>query len=81
MPLIWDNTGRYDMPLIIEDPRAGNDGFYIDGRKHDKTSLTPTFGRRINFKTTDSKTWEVLDNVYDNGSNTRSGRNSVILGI
>ena len=78
MPLIWDNTGRYDMPLIIEDPRAGNDGFYIDGRKHDKTSLTPTFGRRINFKTTDSKTWEVLDNVYDNGSNTRSG-NSLSL--
>ena len=46
MPKIWDNLGGYNLPLVVEDPRAGNDGFYIDGVKHDKTSLTPAFGRK-----------------------------------
>lgn len=57
MPKIWDNLGGSQRPAILEDPRAGNDGFYIDGVKHDKTSLTPTFGRMINFAYDNSIVW------------------------
>ena len=57
MAKIWDNLGGYQRPAILEDPRAANDGFYIDGVKHDKTSLTPAFGRMINFATNNSNIW------------------------
>ena len=57
MPKIWDNLGGYNLPLVVEDPRAGNDGFYIDGVKHDKTSLTPAFGRKMNMNHVAGNEW------------------------
>ena len=66
MPKIWDNLGGYNLPLVVEDPRAGNDGFYIDGVKHDKTSLTPAFGRKMNMNYLNSKVWEWPHDNQDN---------------
>ena len=66
MPKIWDNLGGYNLPLVVEDPRAGNDGFYIDGVKHDKTSLTPAFGRKMNMNYLNTKVWEWPHDNQDN---------------
>ena len=46
--------GDTGWPAIIEDPRPGNDGFYMYGKRHDKTSLTPQFNSTLNFNTSGS---------------------------
>ena len=50
MAKVWEYQGRADMPTITEDARPGNAGFYIDGIKHDKTSLTPQFMKKVNYQ-------------------------------
>ena len=49
MAKVWDYEGDTNRPVVLEDPRAGNDGFYINGDKHDKNSLTPQYNKSINF--------------------------------
>ena len=51
MAKVWDYEGDYNRPVVLEDPRAGNDGFYINGNKHDKNSLTPQYNKSINLTT------------------------------
>ena len=59
MAKVWDYEGDYDRPVVLEDPRAGNDGFYINGNKHDKNSLTPQYNKSINFNDNPSSgDWE-----------------------
>ncbi len=62
MAKVWDYQGRTNYPVVVEDPRAGNDGFFIDGMKHDKTSLTPQFNRYINYQDSTSTNWETKHN-------------------
>ena len=52
MAKVWEYQGQTGLPTILEDARPGNDGFYIDGIKHDKTSLTPQFMRKVNYQYT-----------------------------
>jgi hypothetical protein len=62
MAKVWDYQGRTSYPIVVEDPRAGNDGFFLDGMKHDKTSLTPQFNRFINYQDSTSTAWETKHN-------------------
>ena len=71
MAKVWDYQGRSNYPVVVEDPRAGNDGFYIDGMKHDKTSLTPQFNRYINYQDSTSTAWELKHN---NNMSTSGGQ-------
>jgi len=57
MAKVWEFAGRVDTPVIIEDPRSGNDGFYIDGDKHQKSSLTPQYNRKINYNYDTTQTY------------------------
>jgi hypothetical protein len=50
MAKVWEYDGRDDYPVVVEDPRSANDGFYINGLKHNKTSLTPQYNRMMNFR-------------------------------
>lgn len=52
MAKVFSFNGRTSYPAIFEDPRPGNNGFYIYGDRHDKTSLTPQFNSSLNFGTT-----------------------------
>lgn len=58
MAKVWEYQGTYSsrQTVVVEDARPGNDGFYIDHVKHDKTSLTPQFMKKLNYQysTTDS---------------------------
>jgi hypothetical protein len=71
MAKVWDSNGVTTNSVLVEDPRAGNDGFYINGDKHDKTSLTPQYSRRINMQdSVGSTVWEFYPtdmNVSSNG--------------
>ena len=49
MAKVYSYTGESAWPAIIEDPRPGNDGFFIYGHRHDKQSLTPQFNSKLNF--------------------------------
>lgn len=51
MAKVFSYNGSSTYPAILEDPRPGNDGFYIYGDRHDKTSLTPQFNSRLNLTT------------------------------
>ena len=42
-------AGETDQPVVMEDPRTGNDGWWIFGVRHDKTSLTPQFDKKMNW--------------------------------
>lgn len=72
MAKVWDYQGTNTYPVIVEDPRAGNDGFYIDGFKHDKTSLTPQFNRKLNYRYDTASAWYTrhnneISNINRNG--------------
>ena len=68
MAKVWDSNGRTNNSVLLEDPRAGNDGFYINGDKHDKTSLTPQYSRRINMQTSATSTaWAFFPSDMDVG--------------
>ena len=56
MAKVWEYQGTYDnqTTIVVEDARPGNDGFYIDHVKHDKTSLTPQFQKKLNYQTSTS---------------------------
>jgi len=68
MAKVWEYQGRNDYPVVIEDPRAANDGFYIDGVKHNKTSLTPQYNRVINYRYDTQSTY-----TYRHNNNSSSG--------
>jgi len=52
MAKVWEYQGTYndETCIVVEDARPGNDGFYIDHVKHDKTSLTPQFQKKLNYQ-------------------------------
>jgi len=52
MAKVWEYQGTYSnrQTVVVEDARPGNDGFYIDHVKHDKTSLTPQFQKKLNYQ-------------------------------
>jgi hypothetical protein len=87
MAKVWENQGRQDQTTVIEDARPGNDGFYIDGIKHDKTSLTPQFQRKINYQyTAGSSTWRhpnspVMSNYPDTGQQLALSKMTGSMGI
>jgi len=49
MAKILDYRGQSAVPIVIEDPRATNDGFYLYGEKYDKNTLAPELNKKINF--------------------------------
>ena len=49
MAKILDYRGESNVPIVIEDPRATNDGFYLYGEKYDKNTLAPELNKKINF--------------------------------
>lgn len=51
MAKVFTYQGRSQYAAVLEDPRPGNDGFYIYGDRHDKTSLTPQFNSTLNLAT------------------------------
>lgn len=51
MAKVFSYQGDNGYAAVLEDPRPGNDGFYIYGQRHDKTSLTPQFNSKLNLAT------------------------------
>lgn len=49
MAKVYNNGGDIYQPIVMEDPRTGNDGFWLWGRRHDKDTLTPQFGAVMNW--------------------------------
>lgn len=49
MAKILDYRGESNVPIVVEDPRATNDGFYLYGEKYDKNTLAPELNKKINF--------------------------------
>ena len=47
MAKILDYRGESNVPIVIEDPRATNDGFYLYGEKYDKNTLAPELNKKI----------------------------------
>ncbi len=41
-------AGRFNLPVVLEDPRVNRDELYFFGFLHDKTSLSPVFNVSIN---------------------------------
>ena len=59
MVKISDTQGRTDYAMVLEDPRPNNDGFYLQGTKVDKTSMTPQYERTLNYNAkTDWDGWQ-----------------------
>lgn len=81
MAKVWEYQGTYSnrQTVVVEDARPGNDGFYIDHVKHDKTSLTPQFQKKLNYQpsTTDSS-W---DFPMDSGFSSNYGVNGQQLAL
>lgn len=50
MAKILEYQGITDIPVLTEDPRPGNNGFYMHGRKFDKTTLAPELNKMINWQ-------------------------------
>lgn len=77
MAKVWEYQGTYndETCIVVEDARPGNDGFYIDHVKHDKTSLTPQFQKKLNYQpsTTDSS-WSFPMNSEFNDSMAYNGQ-------
>jgi len=69
MAKVFSYNGGASYPAILEDPRPGNDGFYLFGDRHDKTSLTPQFNSRINFSTGGGYTAGYFDSYASETSN------------
>ena len=69
MAKVWEYQGTYndETCIVVEDARPGNDGFYIDHVKHDKTSLTPQFQKKLNYQpsTTDSSWSFPMDSEFN----------------
>ena len=71
MAKVWEYQGTYNnrQCVVVEDARPGNDGFYIDHVKHDKTSLTPQFMKKLNYQDSSAAagTWEFpFDSKFNN---------------
>ena len=81
MAKVWEYQGTYNnrQTVVVEDARPGNDGFYIDHVKHDKTSLTPQFQKKLNYQpsTTDSS-WAF---PMESGFNSDYGMNGQQLAL
>ena len=58
MVKISDTQGRTDQAMVLEDPRPNNDGFYLQGAKVDKTSMTPQYERTLNYNQRLDAYWE-----------------------
>jgi hypothetical protein len=58
MVKISDTQGRRDQAMVVEDPRPNNDGFYLQGTKVDKTSMTPQYERTLNYNQRLDAYWE-----------------------
>ena len=52
MAKVYNFQGDSNQPVIMEDPRANNDGWWIFGMRHDKTSLTPAYNKKMNWTLT-----------------------------
>ena len=71
MVKISDTQGRTDQAMVLEDPRPNNDGFYLQGAKVDKTSMTPQYERTLNYNArTDWAGWQYrVPGLRSNSSN------------
>ena len=81
MAKVWEYQGQYNNNtcIVVEDARPGNDGFYIDHVKHDKTSLTPQFQKKLNYQTsTSDSSWSF---PMDSGFNNTYGYNGQQLAL
>ena len=81
MAKVWEYQGTYndETCIVVEDARPGNDGFYIDHVKHDKTSLTPQFQKKLNYQdSTTDFSWEF---PFDSGFNDSYGYNGQQLAL
>jgi hypothetical protein len=45
MAKVKNFNGKWNAAAVTEDPRPGNQGFYLFGDKHDKQSLTPVYDK------------------------------------
>ena len=77
MAKVWEYQGSYDDQgtIVVEDARPGNNGFYIDMVKHDKTSLTPQFQKKLNYQQSSTDTsWSFSTNSNFSTDYTRNGQ-------
>lgn len=70
-------AGETDQPVVMEDPRAGNDGWWIFGVRHDKTSLTPQYDKKMNW--TVGSGWTNWHGSNSTGANTDVAQNQLLL--
>ena len=84
MAKVWEYQGTYSsrQTVVVEDARPGNDGFYIDHVKHDKTSLTPQFQKKLNYQQSSTDTsWSFSTNSNFSTDYTRNGQQLSLIHI
>jgi len=70
-------SGETDQPVVMEDPRSGNDGWWIFGVRHDKTSLTPQFDKKMNWAV--GAGWTNWHGSNNTGANTETSQAQLLL--
>lgn len=70
-------AGETDQPVVMEDPRTGNDGWWIFGVRHDKASLTPQFDKKMNWAI--GSGWSNWHGSNQTGSNSETGQAQLLL--
>ena len=77
MAKVYKFSGEIDQPVLMEDPRAGNDGWWMFGVRHDKTSLTPQYNKKMNWTVTTG--WANWHGNNATGANTDVAQNQLLL--
>ena len=83
MAKVYNNGGDLRQPIVMEDPRTANDGFWLWGRRHDKDTLTPQYNKAMNWATENSGFATFGDvNYWQNrmdGNSYYAGQNQLLL--